>query len=89
MKKMFKNTTLTQKIILWFNYNNFKEVESRTGKYKVFTDTGDIYYFVGKSGGVRSNNKNVVSGSISITTTIKKQVLVWAKTQEQKTFVTI
>ncbi len=79
--KLFKNTTLTDKIALFIkNTKNFPEIESRTTKYRVFKGE-KLFYFVGRSGAVRTNFKNTVSGSRSQTPVFKKLVIDWANIQ--------
>ncbi len=81
-KKMFKNTTLKQKFTLYFKENGLKEVESSTRKYKVFK--GNRFYFIGRSGAVRVNDRNTVKGSHSHTDNFKKIIKKWAKKQDQE-----
>jgi len=76
-KKMFKNTTLKQKFVLYFNEKGFEEVETRSSKYKVFKGP-KLFYFIGRGGGVRVNFKNTVTNSRSQTDTFKKLILDWA-----------
>ena len=82
-KKMFKNTTLKQKFSIYFKENGFREVDSRTGKYKVFYGNG-LFYFIGKSGAVRVNHKNAATGSRSHTESFRKMITEWAVTKDQK-----
>ena len=82
--KMFKNLTLQQKFQLFFTEKEFTQVQSKTGKYKVYVNKyKQIFYFLGKSGGVRFNIKNSVSGSISVSDKIKKSLTAWNKLQNQ------
>jgi len=82
-KKMFKNTTLREKYCIYFEENAHVEVESRTNKYRVFK--GPIfYYFVGRSGGVRANDRNAVNGSFSRSDSFKRMITDWAKQRDQK-----
>jgi len=88
-QKLFKNTTLTEKIVLYMKTEkNFPEVESRTGKYRVFKGV-KLFYLVGRSGAVRINFKNKVSGSRSQTDTFKKLVTEWANTFNPKSIVEV
>lgn len=53
------------------------EVETKTRKYTAMRFDGDkqtAYYFLGKSGAVRINNRNVITDAISITDRFMKRV---------------
>ena len=78
--KLFKNTTLREKLTLFFKEKGFPEVESRTAKYKVFKGE-KLFYLVGKSGAIRVNWKNKVSGSRSQTDSFKLRINDWASEQ--------
>ena len=81
-KKMFKNTTLKQKFVLYFNEKGFEEVETRSSKYKVFKGP-KLFYFIGRSGGLRTNSKNTVTGSYSHTDSFKKVINEWSDKRDQ------
>jgi hypothetical protein len=85
-KKLFKNLSLSQKTVLYFKSHGFKAVESRTGKYNVLF-SGTRYYFIGKSGAIRVNNRNSASSSRSFTDHFKPQIKKWADAQDQKAWI--
>ncbi len=54
----------------------FREVESRSRKYRQFQAPGaESYYFVGRSGAVRSGR--IVTNSSSITPQVQKHMKIW------------
>ena len=95
-RKLFKNTTLKQKFVLYFKEKGYKEVESRTGKYKVFECPEHLllanqrkFLFVGRSGAVRVNYKNSVTNSRSNTDGFKKTLKTWSETKDPKQWVEV
>lgn len=74
-KKMYKNLTLTERMIRFVVANGWVEIDSRN-KYRMFTKKAkpagategsllDYYMFIGKSGAVRINNGKSATGSYS------------------------
>ena len=56
-----------------------------TRKYMMFEGKHTkSFYFVGKNGGVRSNNKPSISGSVSITDAIHNNMPIWEKKEKEK-----
>lgn len=87
-RKLFKNTTQSQKTIMFFKEKGAEEVVSRTGKYTVLF-SGTRYYFIGKSGAVRVNSRNSAAGSVSWTDKFKPMIKEWASNQNQKEWVSV
>ena len=88
-RKLFKNTTLKQKYIIYFNeLKEFEEVETRSSKYIVFKGP-KLYYFIGRSGAVRINYKNTVNGSRSQTDLFKKLITDWMNVRNPKEWVEV
>ena len=76
-QKSFKNMTQRERFITYFHELGYRPVESRSGKYVVLFN-GTHYIFLGKSGAVRVNSKNSVTGSHSFTDRFKVVMENWA-----------
>jgi hypothetical protein len=85
-KKLFKNLTLSQKTVLYFEEQYFTRVDSKSGKYTVLKSP-TRYYFIGKSGAIRVNSVNRASDSFSYTDRFKPLIKAWAEKQDQKKFI--
>lgn len=89
--KKFKNLTLTQKTLHYFKNKKYKEVASKSMKYRIFfkDDPLSLYYFVGKSGAVRYGETVASTKSRSISQVFKTKVQAWSLNQEQEEMVKI
>lgn len=82
---MAAKLTLQRRVIRYMEAHGYKEVVSRSRKYRTFKLSANIdkdkRYFVGKSGAVRSSYSGRVDDARSITETIMKFVELWEKEQ--------
>lgn len=80
-QKLFKNLKLQEKYAMWLTeFLQAEEVEPRTGRYRVLktTDqTGFVFWFLGKSGAVRTCRTNAATKSIDVSGKIKKAFSDW------------
>ncbi len=59
--------TIQQRLIDVFLATGWKEVGSKSAKYRVMMKRDNEFYLCGKNGSLRKNNRPVVAGSISLT----------------------
>lgn len=80
IQKSFKNMTLQNKFLVYFNGLGYRPVKSRASKYVVMFN-GTQYIFLGKAGAVRVNSRNSATGSQSYTDQWKRVMEQWALNQ--------
>jgi len=79
-EKLYKNLTLTERIVNYMLNNGYNEIPSKN-KYRMFSKVGKdnklLYYFVGSNGAVRVNLDKNASSSFSVTERFKERLAKW------------
>ncbi len=76
--------TVQQRLIDVFLATGWKEVGSKSSKYRVVMKRDNEFYLCGKAGSLRKNNRPIVAGSISLTHNVhpwleKQEVEIWKR----------